>query len=124
MLSKTKLIPKPLLYYAWKEYRAPRRSDEVEDESIYDFISRRIGSEIAENLVDPVIKGVCGGDIKEISAASLLESFYNAERDRGSIIKGVFNNKRGLFAYLKIEFFVLFENKQYLRTYSRRTASL
>ena len=94
MFSKTELIPKPLISYIWKEYRTPVRNVEVEDESIYDFISRRVGSDIAENLVDPLIKGICGGDIKEISAASFFQPLYEAERDYGSIIKGMLMKKR------------------------------
>jgi protoporphyrinogen/coproporphyrinogen III oxidase len=55
--KKQDLMPRGLAYYIFKESWAKRRPKDVEDESIYDFVSRRIGSDIAENLADPFIKG-------------------------------------------------------------------
>ena len=93
----------------FKEYRTPARSSDIKDESIYDFITRRVNSTIAENVVDPVIKvnkkdrlsflkniyykiikGICGGDIKNLSAASLLSNIYDAELKSGSIVRNMF----------------------------------
>ncbi len=44
--------------------------------------------EVADNLVDPLFKGICGGDIKNLSAATLVKNFYEYEANGGSIIRG------------------------------------
>lgn len=58
MIGKSDLLPKGLLSYLWKEYRTAPRDASIEDESIHSFISRRLGENIADNVVDPVFKGV------------------------------------------------------------------
>ena len=56
MFFNDAVLGKPLLLTLFKEYRTPPRSSDIQDESIYDFITRRFNSTIAENVVDPVIK--------------------------------------------------------------------
>lgn len=73
------------------------RSTDVKDESIYDFISRRTGgTEIADKILDPVIKGICGGNIKELSAQALLPGLFEAEIKYGGILKGMINKVGGI----------------------------
>ena len=36
------------------------------DRSIYDYVSKRFNKDVAENLIDPFIKGICAGDIKRL----------------------------------------------------------
>lgn len=33
----------------------------TEDDSIHNFVQRRFGADIANNVVDPVVRGICGG---------------------------------------------------------------
>ena len=94
-----------MIFTFFKEYKTAPRSKDVLDESIYDFISRRVGSTIAENLVDPIMKGICGGNIKELSAASLLKNFYDAEMKAGSVIKGMLSASKQKSAFDKLCFF-------------------
>lgn len=88
------VLGKPLLLTLFKEYRTPPRSSDIQDESIYDFITRRFNSTIAENVVDPVIKGICGGDIKDLSAASLLQNIYDSELKSGSVVRSMIIGNR------------------------------
>ena len=37
--------------------------------------------------------GICGGDIKRLSAATLVKAFYDFELNNGSIIKGAITKK-------------------------------
>lgn len=37
--------------------------------------------------------GICGGDIKTLSAATLVKNFYDYEKTHGSIIKGALSRK-------------------------------
>ena len=92
LFKTSELIRQPLIKSIWKEVFAPKRDSDVTDESIYSFISRRLGPEIAENLMDPVFKGISGGDIKQLSARSLLAKIYDFEGQSGSIVKGAFEH--------------------------------
>lgn len=44
----------------------PRKQDSS-DESIYAFAQRRVGTEIAEKLVDPFVTGIYAGDARQVS---------------------------------------------------------
>lgn len=66
-----------------------KRSDK-KDESMYDFVSRRLGSDIAEFAIDPLVRGICAGDAREISVNFLLKSFKESEQEYGSIFIGEF----------------------------------
>ena len=61
------------------------------DESIYDFVSRRLSEDIANNLVDAMISGIYSGDIKKLSVRSCspLNKLWECEQAHGSIIKGM-----------------------------------
>jgi oxygen-dependent protoporphyrinogen oxidase len=43
-----------------------------EDESMHAFVSRRFGEDVADYIVDPMVRGICAGDSKEISAAAFV----------------------------------------------------
>ena len=61
------------------------------DESIYDFVSRRLSKDIANNLVDAMISGIYSGDIKKLSVRSCspLNKLWEYEQAHGSIVKGM-----------------------------------
>ncbi len=96
MFKKNNLLPHRLMYYVWKDLTARKQAQKTidDDESIHDFISQHFDTDLAETLIDPVMKGICGGDIKQLSAASLLQSMFEAEREHGSIIKGMLRNAK------------------------------
>lgn len=85
------LLDRPLINRIWTDLRAPKVSKE--DESIYSFVQRRLGQDIADNLVSPLICGICAGDAREISVNFLLKSLFEAEQKHGSIVKGLLMNK-------------------------------
>lgn len=74
--------------------RTPPRSDE----SIYDFIKRRFGHEMADYLISPMICGICAGDAHEISVKFLMEDLFRQEQRHGSVLRGLvasmFDRKR------------------------------
>lgn len=95
LFGKSEILSKRLASYLWKEFRTPGRNvDEVKDESLWSFIARRMDPEVADNLVDPLFKGICGGDIKKLSAATLVKNFYDYEATSGSIIRGALSRKK------------------------------
>lgn len=85
------LLDRPLINCLWTDLTAPKISKE--DESIYNFVQRRLGKDIADNLVSPIICGICAGDAQKISVNFLLKSLFEAEQKYGSIVKGVLANR-------------------------------
>ncbi|PSN29274.1 Protoporphyrinogen oxidase [Blattella germanica] len=81
---------KPLISALLQDLQTPKK--EGKDESIYDFAERRLGKEIAEYAVSPLICGICAGDAKEISVKFLMKSLFEAEQEHGSIVKGMLMN--------------------------------
>ncbi|XP_011156214.1 protoporphyrinogen oxidase [Solenopsis invicta] len=91
IFKTSSLLDRPLINRIWTDLRAPKVSKE--DESIYSFIQRRVGQDIADNLISPLICGICAGDAREISVNFLLKSLFEAEQKHGSIVKGLLANQ-------------------------------
>ncbi|KAF2147139.1 uncharacterized protein K452DRAFT_282124 [Aplosporella prunicola CBS 121167] len=70
-------------------FRQPR-SEDVEDESVAEFLSRRLGgSTLPDNLASAVMHGIYAGDIYKLSAKSLLPFQWWLERKHGGLLKGL-----------------------------------
>lgn len=69
----------------------PFRCDvqDIYDESVGSFISRRFGSGIADNVVSAVFHGIYAGDIYQLSARSILTRLYKISQSYGSLITGL-----------------------------------
>jgi protoporphyrinogen/coproporphyrinogen III oxidase len=63
-----------------------------EDESIYDFFSRRLGNEAVDTFLDPLISGIYAGNIHELSAKACFPQLFQWERHYGSLTKGLLLN--------------------------------
>lgn len=81
-------------YFLYNELKGIPRASNIKDESIYDFMSRRFGSDFTEKIVDPYFNSICYGDIKELSSYSLLKGLYSAESKYGSITKGYMRGRK------------------------------
>lgn len=64
------------------------------DESVAEFIGRRLGKQVAEGLVGPFLTGVYAGDERELGAEAVFPGLVEMERKSGSIVFGAF---AGLF---------------------------
>lgn len=64
------------------------------DESVWDFACRRFNQTVAEHVFDPLVVGIYGGDIKEISAKSCFPLYKSWEEKHGSILKGLLKRER------------------------------
>ena len=75
----------------------------------------RFGPDVAEYLIDPLVRGICAGDCREISVNFLLKDLKETEMKSRSIMlstaKKLFMKKKseGLFA----NFFFLLLNHYY-----------
>lgn len=64
------------------------------EESVYDFCKRRLGTNIAEYIADPVISGIYGGDVRRLSIRSAFPSVYKLEQQYGSLLRAVMLQKK------------------------------
>ncbi|MBU0742151.1 protoporphyrinogen oxidase [bacterium] len=64
------------------------------DETVYDFGRRRLGRAFAETMLDPMVKGVFGGDARELSLAAAFPRMVELERDHGGLFKALFKLSR------------------------------
>ncbi len=69
------------------------RSD-VTDESVADFVRRRLGKEAFERMAQPMIGGIYTSDAENLSLKATFPRFIEMEREHGSIIKALIAQKR------------------------------
>lgn len=63
-------------------------------ETIYDFVSRRIGSEAADILIDPMVSGIFGGDAKKLELSSCFPIMRQMEIEYSGLIKAMIKKKK------------------------------
>ncbi len=82
----------PLLSRAgkWRMLREPfvARGDGA-NETVAAFVERRLGREAVDALVGPFLVGVYAGDEGQLGAEAVLPSLVSAEREGGSIARGL-----------------------------------
>jgi protoporphyrinogen/coproporphyrinogen III oxidase len=66
----------------------------LEDESVWDFACRRFNPQVAQDVFDPMVTGVYGGNMKEISMKLGFPTFKALEEKHGSVIKGLIKTPR------------------------------
>lgn len=75
----------------------PRSDAGLDDESIHSFVSRRLGSRIADNMISALVHGIYAGDSRRLSGLppanlvvkSCFPFLWNAEKKFGSIAFGI-----------------------------------
>ncbi len=65
-----------------------------DEESVYDFISRRLGSEVAERIVAPFVSGIYAGDEKRLSIQAAFPFLASLESGYGSLFRGAIAKMR------------------------------
>ena len=69
----------------------PRRT--ASDESLADFIRRRLGQEALDKIAEPLMAGIHVADPERLSIQSTFPRFVELERRYGSLIKGMLTQK-------------------------------
>jgi len=121
LLAPAQLLPMlctPLLSLSGKlrllrEPFVPRRK-ESGDESLASFVRRRLGNEMLERIVQPMVGGIYTSDPEQLSLQATLPRFIEMEAKYGSLLRGMRQQARvadrsesasgaryGLFASLK-----------------------
>lgn len=67
---------------AWPGVLHPKR----EDLSVLEFFTPLIGERAVRDLLDPVLKGIYGGDVEQLSARTLFPGLWDAATKRSSVI--------------------------------------
>jgi protoporphyrinogen/coproporphyrinogen III oxidase len=80
------------LRMALEPFIPARQSDT--DESIGDFFSRRLGEEVTDKLIAPMLGGIYAGDAWELSIQATFPQFIQSERTHGSLVKAMRAAKR------------------------------
>ena len=65
-----------------------------DDESVADFVRRRLGNEAFERIAQPMIGGIYTSDAENLSLKATFPRFLEMEREHGSIIKALLAQKR------------------------------
>ncbi len=65
------------------------RSNVSGDQSLGGFFRRRLGDEVVENLIEPLLSGIYAGDIDRLSLMSTFPQFYQVEQKYRSLIMGM-----------------------------------
>ncbi|KAB7704958.1 protoporphyrinogen oxidase [Bacillus aerolatus] len=87
------------------------KSGSTTDQSLGGFFRRRLGDEVVENLIEPLLSGIYAGDIDKLSLMSTFPQFYEVEQKYRSLIFGMKKTtpasagkgtkKKGIFLTLK-----------------------
>ncbi|MFN0158811.1 MAG: protoporphyrinogen oxidase [Bacteroidota bacterium] len=64
------------------------------EESIADFVERRLGREFLDYAINPFVAGVYAGDPKQLSIRSAFPKLYALEEKYGGLIKGMIKGRR------------------------------
>lgn len=90
------LLSSPL--FSWQArlayLREPKRADELKasalaedaDESVASFVRRHFGDEATDTIAAPLLAGVFGGSISQLSVRAVMPTFVKVEREQGSLI--------------------------------------
>ncbi len=70
------------------DFVLPRTPGES-DQSLGQFFRRRLGDEVVENLIEPLLSGIYAGDIDQLSLMSTFPQFHQVEQKYRSLILGM-----------------------------------
>ena len=80
------------------EYFIPAKRNNL-DESLGSFVRRRLGREVFERLVQPLIGGIYTADPERLSLAATMPRFLEMERSSGSLLRAAWKDRRNAKAH-------------------------
>lgn len=67
---------------------------EIADESIESFVTRRLGRETLDRIVQPLVGGIYTGDVAKLSMAATMSQFWDMEQRDGSLYRATTRRSR------------------------------
>ena len=94
--SLKSLLCSPFLKLFWKAILRDLRSkkSELKDESIASFVDRHFGEDFRKTFFDSLVSGVWAGDVEKMSLKACFSVLKRAENAKGSVIRGMFSEKK------------------------------
>ena len=87
-LAYSSLISWPGKFRMFLDLFVPRKKD-TSDESLGDFVRRRLGKEALDKIAEPLVAGVHAGDPETMSVRASFPKFVQLEEESGSLIRGM-----------------------------------
>src|SRR5512143_1899162 len=75
------------------EYFIPPKSRNG-DESLAQFVERRLGRELYERMIEPLMSGIYAGDGEQLSLGATFPQLRQTELESGALVKGMLAAKR------------------------------
>jgi oxygen-dependent protoporphyrinogen oxidase len=91
---KSPLLGAAAIARALRDFIPTRGEPPPDDESVADFITRRFGRRILDNLVAPFLTGIYAGDATRLEARAILPKLVEAEEATGSVVRGMVARRR------------------------------
>ncbi len=70
-----------------------KRSDPGSEESVADFVVRRLGREFLDYAINPFVAGVYAGDPRRLSVRHAFPKLHALEQEHGSLIRGALRRR-------------------------------
>lgn len=98
IFKTTPPFSKPLISALWHDITHKYNGEQLNDDSMYNFIERRFGNEIAKYLISSMICGICAGDAKEISVKFLMKELFEMEQQYSNVSTGIYKKLLNKFS--------------------------
>ena len=66
----------------------------TQDESLADFVRRRLGPEVLACAIEPFVAGIYAGDPERLSVRHAFPKLWQLEREHGSLLRGALQRRR------------------------------
>lgn len=94
--AEVRAVPRRARLFSWR-----RQKDHVAtEESVREFVERRLGVEMHDHVVEALVTGICGGDSAKLSMRAALPAAYEA-LNRGIIVFGLRRGASRVLSYLR-----------------------
>lgn len=71
------------------DFFLPRKTSKDEDISLGHFFRRRLGNEVVDHLIEPLLSGIYAGNLNKLSLKATFPQFQQIEEKHGSLIRGM-----------------------------------
>lgn len=75
------------------EASVPKRT-KLDDESVASFVRRRLGNEVLQRIVGPLVAGIYTADVETLSMNATMKAFVDMERQYGSLTRATLARRK------------------------------